>query len=807
MIQQKSRVHVFLLTLLMFQSTHAQTTRVYSEPSLEPPEHQVDMKHMRLEVSFIPEEGLVKGTVTHIFTPLRKRVDSLFFNGPGIRISKATLNGSSVKFSISAEGITVFFPTPLLWDEADSVSLVYEATPRQGMYFIGWNDPTNRSRKQIWTQGQGIDNRYWFPCCDLQNDKLTTEVIVRFDTAYKVLSNGARLDVQNNGDGTTTWHYRMSHPHSTYLVMLVIGKYGIEQRMTRRGLPVNLYYYPDQEDRVEPTYRYSVEAIEFMENHTGFPFPWESYSQIPVQDFLYGAMENTTATVFGDFLMVDRRSFFDRNYIYVNVHELAHQWFGDLITARSGRDSWLQESFATFYPKLFLRSVFGEDYYQWNRRTEQNGALAASEKDEFPIVHSRAGSDRVYSKGSAVLDMAVYTWGEDAYRRVITHYLQKHAYQNVETNDLYQAFQDVLGITPWWFFDQWIDRGGEPHYRITYQNVSLEGRRGRQTQITVEQIHQTDDLIKLFRMPIVFQVHYADGSADSVRQMVEGQTERVVVPNPESKRISFVLFDPGGYILKKVTFAKSFDELRAQALRAPLMIDRFDAVAAMRPLPLITKRATLIEVFGRETFHAIRSEITSQLLQDPDPSSKTVIVAALHDKSSEVRRTNLGEMPIIPENMRPQAEALLRDSSYTTVGMALSKLSAEFPDRIPEYLGITRADKGTGDEVRVLWHEIRAHQGDRSSLDTLVDMTGISFEFRTRVNAFASLKRLSYVNAQLIENLFQAMTHANGRLRGPATETVQYFCQQAALAPLFQEYYHRHHWEPWQATILEKAFR
>jgi len=159
------------------------TARFYHEPELDPPERQVDMQHMRLEVSFVPKSGLVRGTVTHHFVPLRERIDSLFLNGPGIRVLSAELNGRPVPFRATTAGLTFRFSPPLRWDERDSLRIAYEATPRRGIYFVGWNDPTDRSRKQIWTQGQGIDNRHWFPCHDELNDKVTTETIITFDSA------------------------------------------------------------------------------------------------------------------------------------------------------------------------------------------------------------------------------------------------------------------------------------------------------------------------------------------------------------------------------------------------------------------------------------------------------------------------------------------------------------------------------------------------------------------------------------------------------------------------------------------------
>ena len=802
----------FALLIAFVSPTRAQsvsypTARIYYEPVFEPPEHQVDMLHMRIEVSFVPREGLVRGKVTHRFRPLREKVDSLFFNAPGIRIKQALCNNKPVRFSTGEAGTTTYFDVPLTWDATDSIVFLYEANPRRGIYFIGWNDPTNRSRKQIWTQGQGIDNRHWIPCYDEQNDKVVTETIVTFDREYQVLSNGSILSETDNGNGTKTWHYAMAHPHSSYLVMLGIGKYGTKTRSTRSGVPVHLWYYPEMEDRVEPTYRYSTECIDFMEAETGVPFPWESYSQIPVQDYLYGAMENTTATVFGDFLLVDHRGFLDRNYISVNVHELAHQWFGDYITGRSGRSSWLHESFATFYPKLFLQSIYGEEHYEWNRRSEQDAALEASEQNRLPILHSQTGSARVYQKGSAVLDMMMYTFGREAFRRVIKHYLQTHAYGNVETNDLYQSFQDVLGLSPSWFFDEWIYRGGEPHYEVKHQDVRGSIAGARSTEITVSQVHQTDELVKLFTMPVVCEVHYKDRTYDGRRVVIESQTQSFSISNPADKEIAFVLFDPGSQILKKVTFSKPFAELEAQALHAPHMIDRYDALVALRTTEPGRKRDLFAAVFAKDRFHAIRSEIISQLVNDTDEKSIALIKKGISDPSVEVRGSAINGIRSVTPALRESAERLLRDSSYTIVAAALAKLAPQFPGNRERYLELTRNVGGIGNNVRVQWHEISAAAGSKGSLDSLVDLAGPSFEFRTRVNAIESLKRLDFLNDALIPHLFDALVHPNGRLRGPATAVVQYFYQQTARRAQIEGYYQSRAWAPWEKEIIESVLK
>ena len=333
-----------------------------ADPDAAERNHSVDITHMRVEVSFEPTLAQVNGKVTHQFTTLQNGIDTLFFNAPGIQILSATLDNTSLAFYSNKEGVVVKFAKALNWDEKHQITFTYTAKPKKGIYFIGWNQPENTGtpdinyiRKQIWTQGQGIDNRHWIPMYDDMGDKFITETVTTMANPYKVLSNGKQVSVKDNGNGTTTWHYAMEKPHAGYLLMLAIGNYEIKATTTKRGTPVQFWYYPEFKDRVHYTSLHTEKMIEHLEDETGIPYAWGSYSQVMVQNFLYGAMENTSATIFGDFFTTDARGFKDRNYMGVNHHELTHQWFGDLITARGGSDVWLQESFATFYPKLFFK--------------------------------------------------------------------------------------------------------------------------------------------------------------------------------------------------------------------------------------------------------------------------------------------------------------------------------------------------------------------------------------------------------------------------------------------------------------------
>lgn len=802
-----------LLTLtfalaFFFSATKAQI-KTYSyqhDPGAPMREHVLDFESMRLWVEFVPEKGLVKGKITHFFTPIRQNVDSFFLDGPGITIKEAKLNGKDIKYTTNANGISFFPAATLHWNEKDSLAIIYEANPRKGIYFIGWNDRNNLSRKQIWTQGQGIDNRHWFPCYDTPNDKLTTEVYIKFNKDYKVLCNGVKLEEKENKDGNKTWHYKMNHPHASYLVMLGIGKYEIKETKSKSGVPLHQWYYPEWKDRYEWTYKYNEKVFNFLESEIGVPYAWESYSQIPVQDFMFGAMENTTSTLFGDFFEVDGRSYNDRNYVAVNAHELAHQWFGDFVTARSSNSHWLQESFATHYNVLAERECFGQDHFDWVRRQSHNSGIAVQDKKS--ISHSEASSTTIYQKGSQVLEMLKYVVGREAYNKSVKRYLLNHKYSNVDSDDLLNAFQDELGLGLEWFWDEWVYRGGEPNYIVNFEDNIQNGKRF--SQFTVTQAHAISDIITLFKMPFIFEVYYKDGSKDSKTVWIEKESQVVKILNTGNKDIDFVLFDPNSQVMKTVSFTKPFEMLKAQALKAPHMLDRYDAIVAMRNMTADQKRALLTEVFAKNTFHALKTEAVTQLLNDNNTDSRNLVKQALHDKDIQVRKGIGLNTKIIDKELLGDYEPLLTDSSYQLIATMLEKLCYQFPENTLKYLDITKSIEGTnGRNVKIKWLEISANTSDNSKkqLDELCAYTSDSYEFITRGNAMAALRKLNYFDTTVLNNCMNATISNNGRLSGPATETIKYFYAQAKYKKQIADAINNYNGKPIEKDILNKLLQ
>lgn len=806
-----------LLLSLILPRTEAiaqtKTKTFLDDPKAGAREKNFDTEHLLLEVSFEPEQGVVKGKATHTFIALQQETDTLFLDAPGIEIISAQLDQKPVEFSTTKEGVTIKPAKPLTWDAVKhQLILEYTATPRKGIYFIGWNEPEPAApspyavRKQIWTQGQGVDNRYWIPCFDDMNDKMVTEVKVTFDKNYRVLSNGELLAEKNLPDGKNKlWHYKMPHPHAPYLIMLGIGRYDVKQLKSKSRITIDCWYYPEFPERVAPTYRYSAEMMDWMEKEFGVAYPWgKKYAQIPVQNFMYGAMENTTATVFGDFYFIDEHAYLDRSYVGTNAHELAHQWFGDYVTARGGEGTWLQESFATHYQKHFERSVFGEDHFQWLRRGEMQAVLEAGKRNSNPVVNTSAGTERVYQKGSLVLDMLKYVLGKEQFNKALAYYLKKHPYQNVDTHDFSIAFLETLGVNLDWFFEEWLYRGGEPKYEVRFEELS--NATGKFSRFTVKQAHETNELVGLFKMPVWFEVYYTDGSSNRKKEWISEQTHTVDIANTEGKQIDYALFDPNNEIIKTIDFPKSMDMLKAQATKAQHMIDRYDALVALGNLPVQNRKDFLLDAFAKEPFYGIRAEMAKQLAAYIDDMRPPQAQTILNDKNAKVRLAFLQGVDDIPDWVLADFEKLLQDSSYVVVENALKTLCAQHPENTAKYLSAAENVIGTGHSVRTAWLEIACGIDKQKYLPQLIRLTSPQYEFRTRTNAMEVLKRLNYLDEVVVAHLFDACFSGNSRLRSPAKNLLKHFMLQTDYKKMIEAYYTTHTFENWQEENVKDLF-
>jgi len=415
----------------------------------------VDFKSVNAQLSIFPEKQAVGGFLTIQFKIL-KPVDSIFIDAINMDFKTVNLDGNKVLYS--NDGKKLWLKHIFKKDFTYKLSFNYLAVPKKAMYFIDWNFQNDViERKQIWTQGQGKYTSNWLPSIDDMNDKIEFDLRIEFDKNYEVIANGKLIDKQTN-ESTITWHYDMEQPMSSYLVALVIGKYHKKTGISKSGVPLEMYYYPEDASKFEPTYRYTKQLFDFLETEIGVPYPWQNYKQVPVKDFLYAGMENTSATIFSDSFVVDSIAFVDKNYVNVNAHELAHQWFGDLITETSGTHHWLQEGFATYYALLAEKAVYGDDYYYWQLYEYAQELLEQDKAGESTsLLDSKSSSTTFYKKGAWVLHMLRELLGDIPFKTAVKNYVLKHQFKNVETNDFIVEVEKSSGKNLKEFVEFWLE--------------------------------------------------------------------------------------------------------------------------------------------------------------------------------------------------------------------------------------------------------------------------------------------------------------------------------------------------------------
>ena len=427
---------------------------------------KVDFKTANGNISINPIEKKVSGSVRYVFE-VKQTIDTIKIDAKKMVITNVKINNKTVKFFNSEKTINLFEGYSI---GKNTLSFTYEATPKQTMYFNGDFSNESISNQQVWTQGQGKYTSHWFPSFDDVNEKVIFNMNISFDKNYNVIANGVLKDVFPDKD-KKIWKYEMLKPMSSYLLAIAIGDYVNHTLSSQSHIPLQLFIQPKDTAKFESTYRYSKQIFDFLEKEIGVKYPWKIYKQIPVEDFLYAGMENTSATIFAQDYVVDGIGFNDRNYVNVNAHELAHQWFGNLVTAKSGKHHWLQEGFATYYALLAERQLFGDDYFYHQLYRSSLQLRNASKTDTIPVMNEKASSFSFYQKGAWALHLIRETIGPKLFQKAVTNYLKKYQYQNAETDDFLAEVRKVSDFDTETFKKVWLE---DYHFRSDEANALLK---------------------------------------------------------------------------------------------------------------------------------------------------------------------------------------------------------------------------------------------------------------------------------------------------------------------------------------------
>jgi aminopeptidase N len=576
-----------------------------TQPSYSP-DRTFDTEHIKLELALDFSRESLSGVCT---TTLRAIVDAdtMVFDAVNFSILKTTWNGASCKSVYKDGKLTLTSKAPVKAGQKVQVAISYRVTrPKLGLYFVKPTRHYPNKPTQVWTQGEDEYARHWFPCFDAPHDRTSTEMMVTVPEGYVAVSNGAlKKTIRSRRARTVTYHWLQSIPHATYLVTLTVGRFSI-LKDTWRGKPVLYYCEKGREAETRRAFGKTPKMLEYFSKQIGVAYPYPKYAQIAVADFIYGGMENTSATTQTDTALLDARAAVDYSSDELTAHELAHQWFGDYLTCRHWAHAWLNESFATYFDALFKRFDKGEDEFLYQLR-QNSDAYLSEDKDRYrrAIVTSNFKRptdlfDRhLYEKGSVVLAMLHRELGDRLFWKSINAYVRKNAGRTVETTHLIHAIEEATGRNPRRFFDQWVYGSGHPEYKV---RAWWDARR-KELQIRTIQTNADSGLV--FHAPVEFLVRTARGE----QRFKETLTKKShLFKFPVSSEPTLVLFDPDQILLKKVDFPKPEAWLLTQIEKDKNPLGRIDAAHALARIGSRAAVAALRKSLLGDTFWGVRAE-------------------------------------------------------------------------------------------------------------------------------------------------------------------------------------------------------
>jgi aminopeptidase N len=559
-------------------------------PTHSRPPRTYDVVSYTIRTRFDVPDKVVLGDETVTLKPLTAGFKSFALDAADMKVESVTLaeTDNALRWTQPPDKLSITLDRA--YEPADSISvrIKYRAAPQRGLYFIPARrgSPDRPARPaQIWTQGEPEDNHHWFACYDYPDDKATAEQYITTGANEVAISNGALVETIDNPDGTHTFHWVMDQPFSSYLISLVVGDYA-KLTDTYKNIPLEYYTYHGTESTARRSFSKTPEMMQWFGHVLDYDYPYNKYSQTIVANFVFGGMENITATTHLDTEIL-RPGEDDPEPAAENLvsHELSHSWFGDLVTMKDWANLWLNEGFATFMEASFKEGEKGRDAYLYElREDESQYFLEDPSKYRRPVISDRYRTPvdlfdaTLYKKGGFVVHMLRETVGDEVFWKALNIYLNKYKYQNVDTADLRRVFEQTSNRRLDWFFDQWLYKAGYPELRVRYSYNPTS----HLLSLDVRQTQTPDAMTPAsFRLPVEIELATAEGA----------RTESIEITQRE-QRFTFKLdgkplmirFDKGERILKKLDFPQPAAMLSYQLFNSSDAVGRIEAVEALERL-------------------------------------------------------------------------------------------------------------------------------------------------------------------------------------------------------------------------------
>jgi aminopeptidase N len=656
----------------------------------------MDLLHMDLDLSFDWKSQQVTGMAQLLLTPYfypQKTVvlDAQDFELEWVGISTENHILELLSYNYDGQELEVYLPKELAPGDTVELVISYVAFPEKnsgegsaaitdtkGLYFIDPMDTIPGKPTMLWTQGETQHSSKWFPTIDRPNERLTHDIWLTVPDSLVSISNGRLIKQESLGNGLRKDHWKMDLPHAPYLVAIAVGDFA-KVTASHGDLPLGYYVEKGFEKGAAKVFASTPQMIGYFEKTLGVPFPWQKYDQIVVRDFVSGAMENTTASIFMEELLLDEREALDSEWDYIIAHELFHQWFGDLVTAESWSNLTLNEAFANYSEYLWNAHRYGQDQADLKLVIEKEGYFAEAETDPKELIRfNYADSEDLfdahsYNKGGLVLHMLRRQLGDAAFFKGLNLYLTQHAFQAVEAHDLRLAMEQVSGQDLNGFFNQWFFAKGHPELAIAVDYSQPENLLLRFSQV------QDSFEYPVFQLPITVSWYEGEVRKTKIVQLTKAQQE-IALEN--GNPISLVYVNEGQEILMKGNQVLSNAQYLRQFKESQLGVARFAALDSLASREATEELGVVLPLALEDSFAAIRERGLS-LLQGGEQWKETL--AELEEKIYQLaeedpqNKVRAGALEVLtewnPSGYRGAFTRLARDPSYLVAGAALMGLA------------------------------------------------------------------------------------------------------------------------------------
>jgi aminopeptidase N len=617
------------------------------------PDRPGQVEHIFLDLSLdIPNQSYQATCVTRL-NPVKSGIDRLTLDAVNLNIQKVTVAEVEQPFDYDGEQLHIRLKQPTQAGTVIEVAIAYQVEkPQRGIYFVLPDQHYPNKPVQVWTQGEDEDSRFWFPCFDYPGQLTTSEIRVSVPAQYMAISNGELISVDLEDD-RKIYHWLQKQIHPNYLMTLAVGDFA-ELKDDWNGKPVTYYVEKGREKQAQISMGKTPRMIEFFSQTYGYPYPFPKYAQVCVDDFIFGGMENTSTTLLTDRCLLDERAAIDnRSTETLVAHELAHQWFGDLVVIKHWSHAWIKEGMASYAEVLWMNHEYDAEtaayYLLGEARSYLDEDASRYRRPIVTHVYREAIElyDRhLYEKGACVYHMIRSELGDELFWKTIATFLHDNAHKTVETVDLLRAIEKSTGRNLLFLFDQYVYRGGHPDYKIAY---SWDGD-SHLAKVTVTQTQATEGETKeLFNLKIPIGFGYVEGEKLKTFPVRIHDREQTFY-FPLEQKPDFVSFDVGNHYLKTVELEYPLPELKAQLQHDPDPVSRIYAAAALAKKGGLEVVKVLSEALQTDRFWGVRSEVARSLASIQLDQALQGLLTGLLDQDARVRRAIVESLSQIKAN-------------------------------------------------------------------------------------------------------------------------------------------------------------